>query len=164
MALTYEFSLSVSDNKGKSSSFALNLPTTFSLADYGQYAVSMAQLTNAIIVGIITGANIRLDVDISGLTANAATVNADIQERAAFQYATANNRTVEVVIPAFNETLISNGVDDVDIVQVDAAAFDDMMLNGILAGGATIIPCDIDEEDLTVRNYARESFTPYSGS
>ena len=162
MALTYELTLAIEDNKGKQSSFSLNLPTTFNIADYTQYAVALATIVNAVIVGVIRGSTITIGVDISGLTGNVATTAADIQERASLQYSTAAGRSVEINVGAFDENLVVSGTDDLDLAAPAIAAFDDMMLNGLTVGGATIIPCDDDSEDLTTRQLAQESFVPYT--
>lgn len=162
MALTFEIGVEVQDDKGRTSDFSVNVPTTFNLASYGEFAVGLAQAFDQIINGVIVGAYLLLTVDLSSLVGNVITAVGDIQEAGYFKFRTSENRSVDIKIPAFDEGLVPSGSDSINLTDPAVQAVLDAFNNGIAVTGGTIAPCDVDEDDIVTLEYARESFVPRS--
>ena len=160
-SFTYDIVLTIEDEKGKSSDTTVNLPTTFTLANYTEFAVALAEAVNGVIGGVIRQAMIFLNIDVSGVGNNPAPLaGTDVEEKGFLQFATNEGTFVNLNVPAFNEGLTVAGSDDIDLNDVAVQALTDAMLSGISVTGGTIIPCDIDENDLTSVVIAREAYAP----
>ncbi len=160
MAIAIKVIYTARDDKGKTATTEVKVPLGFTIAQYIEFAQSMAQLLDAIMDGKITGANFCVGVDISGLGLKALpTVGSDVEEKGFFQYSTVGGFQTRMQIPAFKETLVVAGSDAIDVLQADVLSFDTAMLVGIaVAGPATIQPSDEREDDIQSRDFAREHF------
>lgn len=148
------------DDKGKTATTEVKVPTGFTIAQYLEFSKSMAQLIDAVIAGKVTSANFCLGVDLVGLGLKALpAAGADVEEKGFFQYSTAGGFQTRLQLPAFDEAKIIAGSDAIDLLQVDVLAFDTAMLVGIsVTGPATIQPSDEREDDIQSRDFAREHF------
>lgn len=160
MALAIKIIYTAVDDKGATATTEVKVPTGFTIAQYTEFAQSMAQFIDAIIGGRITSANFCVGVDISGLGLKAAAlVSSDVEEKGFFQYSTAGGFHTRLQLPALNEGFVSLGSDDIDVTDPDVLAFDQAMVLGIaVTGPATIQPTDEREDDITARDFAREVF------
>lgn len=161
MAVAFEIVYSVADEKGtKPSTFAVQVPITFNLSQYVEFAAQAATIIDALLAGRIQDASLCFTADVSALTGNTIGAASDVEERGRFAFLTGDNREVRLNVPALNESLVQVGSDDLDLIDVNVAAVESMMLDGIAVTLGTIVPCDVDEADLTSLIYAREGFTP----
>lgn len=154
VAITYTFT----DDSGETATTDVHVPNTFSFAQYSEFGRAMAELIDEIVHGRVSSVELTVTSDISGLTGNNAQANSDVEEIGAFQFRTAEGRTVTVNIPGINESMVEANSDDLDQLDTDIAAFTSAMLNGIAVAGGTAIPCDVNEADLTTLVFAREQF------
>lgn len=146
------------DDSGERGTTAINLPTGFSLAQFGEFAESMATLVDAILGGKVESAEICFGVDISALTSNTALSTSDVEEIGAFQFLTLGNFPVAVNVPCIDELLVASGSDDIDQSDADIIAFISAMESGISTAGGTISPTDVAEDDIVTTVSARERF------
>lgn len=160
MGIAIKIIYTARDDKGKTATTEVKVPTSYSIAQYIEFAQSMAQLLDAIMDGKITSANFCVGVDLSGLGLKALpTSGSDVEEKGFFQYTTDGGFQTSMQIPAFEEALIVAGSDAIDVLQADVLAFDTAMLTGIaVTGPATIQPSDEREDDIQSRDFAREHF------
>lgn len=158
MAVAFEVVYELTDESGGKAETAIKLPTSFTLTQFTEFGRAMALLVNNIVEGIVSGAGLRVAVDISGLTGNILDASADVEDVGAFQYATADNRPVRLNVPGISETMVIAGSDDLDTAHVNIAALNTAMISGIAVTAATIQPTDIAEEDIETLVFARERF------
>lgn len=159
MAIAYDLVVVLEDATGKNASTTLNVPRGGSLSDYSDFAVGIAQNIDAIVSGKISGIDLCLEADLSGLALNNAEDNSDVEELMAFQFRTAEGRPVNLNLPGISEggpyAKTSNDLDQSEIPMAQVIA---MMENGITTSGGLIQPCDVAEDDIVDTNYARERF------
>lgn len=146
----------VIDDSGERGTFSMNLQIGFSLAQFGEFAASMATLTDALMSGRLESAEICFGIDVSGLTGNTALSSSDVEEYAAFKFATGDNLPVNVNIPGIDELIVASGSDDIDLADVNVAAFVSAMENGIATTDGTIRATDVGEKLVDVLVNARE--------
>lgn len=155
MPVPFQVIYTVVDDSGDTATTAVDVPTTFSLAQFTEFGVGMAELIDAIMGGVITNAGLRINVDLSALTANTTTPDADAEEIGDFQFLTADGYPVDVRVPCIEEALEAANSDDLDQGQAAIAAFITAMEDGIAVTGGTIAPCDRGEDDIVATVYAR---------
>lgn len=148
----------VVDDSGDEATTTINTPQGFSLAQWGEFAVSMATLLDAFLAGRVNSADLCLGVDISGLTSNSTLSTGDREEIGAFQFGTLQGFRVNVNIPGIDELVVADGTDDLDQTNADVSAFISAMETGIVTTGGTLTFCDVAEDDITSTIYARERF------
>lgn len=148
----------VIDDSGDRATTAINVPTGFSLSQFGEFATAMATFLDAILGGKVESAEIAFSVDLSGLTSNTALSTSDVEDIGAFAFETAGGFPVKMNIPGIDELLVLSGSDDLDQADADIAAYIAAMENGIAVTAATISPTDVAEDDITVTVHARERF------
>lgn len=148
----------VIDDSGERGTTAINLPTGFTLSQFSQFGVAMATFLDAVLGGRVESAEMCFGVNISFLTSNVALSTSDVKEIGAFLFRTTDAFPVHVNIPCLDELLVASGSDDIDIANVDVAAFITAMENGIVTTGGTISPCDVEEVTVFGLDYARERF------
>lgn len=158
MAIAFDITYTVSDNDGDQATTTVKVPTTFTLSDYGEFGAAMAELIDDIIEGRVDAADLCLSADLAGLVGNVAVGGSDVEEIAAFQFLTSDNRAVNVNIPAMSEAIVGAGSDDLNQADPLVAPFITAMESGISVTGGTITPCDIGEDDIVSTKYAREKF------
>ncbi|MCB7129982.1 MAG: hypothetical protein J3T61_10650, partial [Candidatus Brocadiales bacterium] len=95
-----------------------------------------------IINGVIEDAKMTFDVDLSALLGNNIAPDSDVEEIGNFEFATLDNRKVEINIPGIQLDTFIPGSDELDQADIDVAAFIALVLNGAATAGGTIIPTD----------------------
>lgn len=155
MAIPFQVVYTTEDASGDKATTSIDVPISFSLAQYGEFASDMAALIDAFIGGVIVSAGLTVNIDLSGLTSNATLSTADVEEVGAFLFTTGEGRPVDVNVPCIIETLEAAGSDNLDQADADIAAFISAIEDGIATAGGTIAPCDRGEGDLTTTVYAR---------
>lgn len=160
MAIAIKVIYTARDDKGRTATTEVKVPTGYAIAQYVEFAGAMAQLLDAVMDGKITSINFCVGVDTIGLGLKALAVGtSDVEEKGFFQYSTAGGFRTRMQIPAFKEALVVPGSDVIDTLQTDVLAFDTAMLVGILVTGPdTIQPSDEREDDIISRDFAREHF------
>lgn len=158
MAVAFQVVYTYVDDSGDTATHAIDIPTTFSLAQYTEFGRAMAGLLDDMVHGRIQSAQLVIAVDISGLTSNAPVVGSDVEEIGSFFFSTLEGRNVLINIPTIDESLVVAGADDVNLSDPNVVAFVTAMETGIAVTGGTISPCDVDEDDIVSINVAREAF------
>lgn len=158
MAIAFQVVYTYVDDSGDTATHAIDIPTTFSLAQYTEFGRAMAGLLDDIVHGRIQSAQLVINVDISGLTSNALVADSDVEELGSFQFDTGEGRYVLINIPAFDEGMVLAGSDNIDLSDPAVAAFVTAIETGIAVTGGTISPCDVNEDDLQFLSFAREMF------
>jgi len=160
MVLAVQIRLDFQDDKGKISNTSISVPTGFSIAQYSEFALGMAQVIATLSNARITRVSFVVGLDLSGATIKAvASGLSDIAQKALIGFGTvvAGFRT-KVKLPALSEVKVNVGSDTLNQADADVAAFIAAMENGITVTGGTISPCDMRENDIDSTNYARELF------
>lgn len=158
MPIAPQIIYTVIDASGERGTTSVNLPTGFTLTGFSEFGVALAELLDAMLGGRVESAEICFGVDISTLTSNVALSTSDVEEIGNFVFQTNIGSAVRVNIPCIDETVVASGSDDIDLANVNVAAFIAGVENGIPTIGGTVSPCDVDEEDLTSLWFARERF------
>lgn len=156
--MPFQLIYSVEDDSGDVGETAIDVPITFNLSQYGEFATAMATFLDAILSGKVTAAKLCFNADLSGLTGNTADSQANREAKASFQYMSALGYQVGVNVPGCPDSVVLSGSDDLNLGNAAVAAFDSMMLNGLAVTGGTIVPCDVGESDITSLVSAREEF------
>lgn len=155
MAVPFQVVYTTEDASGDRATTAIDVPITFSLSQYGEFAGAMASLLDAFIGGVLVSAALTVNIDLSALTGNAILSTSDVEEVGAFLFTTGEGRPVDVNVPCIIETLEAAGSDNLDQADVDIAALITAVEDGIATTGGTIAPCDRGEDDLVTTTYAR---------
>jgi len=158
MALTYTITYTFTDDSGDSATTAINVPTTFTLAQYTEFVRGMAAFIDDIVSGVVSFADFTIGVDLSSLSANTVAATSDVEEVDSFKFLTAAGRPVLIKIPGTTEADVVANSDALDQVDTEIAAFITAMVTGVAVTGGTISPCDVDSESITSLVYAREEF------
>jgi len=158
MALAAQVVFTVIDDTGERGTTSVNVPVTFSIAQYVEFAAQMGTLIDAVLHGKVESAEICFGVDISGLVSNLLGGNSDVEEIGAFQFRTSDNLTVSLNVPGLDELVVGAGSDALDQGQAVVANLITAMENGLTTVGGTISPCDVAETDIVSLDYARERF------
>lgn len=159
MAVALELTYTVTDAKGAQSTTTINVPTGFSLPQYTEFAAGMATLIDTILRGRVSGADLCVAADISGLALNIPPGDDDVEEVASFVFATSEGRRVSLNIPGAPDNIAISGSDDLNTdSNASVQAVVNMMTNGIAVTGGTIQPCDVGEDDIVLLIEARERF------
>lgn len=157
MAIATEIIYTIEDQAAKRSTFTAYAANGFTLPQYSEAIQALAVLVDAILTGVLVGADFCVVADLSGLTGNAVASTADVEDVGVFSYLTGDNRPVIVNVPCILDTLSVSGSDDLDEADADVAAFISMYEDGLVTTGGTIQPCDVDEDDVVSLAFAREA-------
>lgn len=158
MAVALEVIYEVEDRDGDRSTTSVKVPNGFSISQFTEFGAAMATLIDAMLEGRVSGADLALSVDLSGLTFNTLDLASDVEDIGAFQFRTSENRPVRVNIPGINEINVLDYSDDLDQAAPSVSAFIAMMESGLAVTLGTISPCDVAEDDIIAVEYARERF------
>lgn len=148
------------DDKGKRSFTKVRVPTGFTIPQYGEFVLGMAQLLADMSTGRITHASFCIGLDLTTATIKAvASGLSDIAQKGLFGFSTdvAGFRT-KTKLPALSETSILSGTDKIDQADADVAAFISAMETGIVVTAGTVSPTDMRGNDIVTTDYARELF------
>lgn len=154
MAVAFALVYEVQDESGDRSTTTVHLPTAFTIAQFREFGRALAGFVDDLSLGLIVGAGITVEIDISALTGNVVGLGADIYEVGAFQFVTAEGRPVEINIPGILPGVVTSG-DEIDQGDADVAAFIAAIENGLAVTGGTASPSDVDEGDITDVVYSR---------
>lgn len=160
MALAVSVRIDIVDAKGKSSFTKIRVPTGFSITDYGDFALGMAQLIADISTGRITNVSFCISLDLAGaVLKSVASGLSDIAQKALFGFSTAaTGFRTKMKVPAISELKVVAGSDNLDLVDADVSAFVSAMEIGIATSEGTVQPTDMRQYDITTLDYAREFF------
>jgi len=161
MAQAYTVYFTIADIKNDKSTLEIPIPIDTALSDLPEVIEKLAGFVDAITVGQIVNAGVRVEPDMSGWgLAAAPTAGADVQERGRFVFRTENENIKSVSIACFDEALMLTGSPYIDTTAGAVSAFVDAMLTGVeLDDEVTWVePCDYRGEDLTVLVEAVEAW------
>lgn len=163
MALAVTVNYTFTDAKGKSSICKIRVPTGFSLNQYSEFAVAMAQLVANLSDGAITDISVGVPVNLSGATIRGAALNfADVAKKALFTARSAiAGLFAKFNIPTFDETNVTSGSDEINAADADIAAYVAVLESGITTGGETVQPIDVRGNDLVDVIGMREIFRKF---
>ena len=160
MALAVTVNFTVLDAKGKSSVCKVHVPLGFSLPQYGEFAVAMAQLISAISHGSITEVSVGVPLSLAAATIRTVAIaTANIAEKGLFIVRSGiAGLFARFNIPTYNEAKSVPGSDDIDDANVDVAAFNAILEDGVTTAGGLINPQDVRGNDLSAVTQSREIF------
>lgn len=160
MAIAPKIIVTIRDDKGKTATTEIKIPTGITLANMIEFAREMAILIDGITRGVIINVTIGIGIDLSALSlASNAFSDADVEEKGSFQFFTETGFYTTVNIPCWDDDDTVVGSDAVDEVDIDVAAFIAAMTDGIeLEDESVVEPCDSREDDIVALVWAREKF------
>jgi len=144
------------DQASKKSTNTLYIADGLTIAQITEGLQALASLIDDVVSAVINGINFSVSVDLSGLTGNISAGTSDVEEVGEFISRTAAGREVYMNLPCINDTTSPAGSDDLDQTDVNIAAIISMLEDGLATAGGTIIPSDVDENDLVQVVTARE--------
>jgi hypothetical protein len=149
----------IKDKKGDSFSVSIPFAAIDNPADIPDLVLAMAGLIQPITRGKISSACMIIDVDVSSVTLATPYDDSDIQERANFTFATADNILKSWGIPAVYENLFVPGGAEIDLTNADVVAFILAMEDGIeVPSTAIYYPSDHRGSDVTALTHAMEAW------
>lgn len=161
MAYAVSFIFSMRDAKNKTTRVPIRVPNGFSIAQYVEFGQAAAQIIAALSTCQITSVQASLRLDLAGSTIRAtAQAISDIFERAII---TVNSSIAGLYarffVPTLDDTKVLTGTDQIDLTDVDVAAYVALIEDGLDLGGSVFIqPVDLRGNDLADVNSAREVF------
>lgn len=144
------------DQANKEATNTLYVTDGLTIAQMTEGVQALVQLIDEVLNAVIRGFDFVLSVDLSGLTGNSTGQTSDVQEVGEFIFATGANRPVVLNLPCINDAASPAGSDDIDQSDTDMAAIIAMMEDGLVVTGGTIIPTDVDQNDIVQLVTARE--------
>lgn len=153
--------LTVRDGKTPANESTVTLYTTdgYTLPQLVAAVIVIAPLVKNLITGGISSATLAVDVDLSGIVGiGAPDPDSDTEEGALFIWETDLAHDKRNRIPTFDEALLVSGTREVDTSDLNVIAFNNAIIAGVTAGGATITFVDSREEDIVSLQDAYESF------
>jgi hypothetical protein len=160
MARAIDVTFTIRDGKNKTSKTVVHVPTGFSIAQYGEFAVAMGQVIANLLDGEIMDISVSIPINLSGATIRAvAQVTADIAKKVIFGLGSAvAGLFSRQSIPTYDEenhTLA--GSDQLDFADPDVAAY-----IALLETGSGTAPVDARNNDITDVTYGREVFRSFN--
>lgn len=153
MPIAPKINFNIGDNDGDVGSTGVHVQSGASLAQYAAYAVAHAAAMDDIVLGAINPiATLSIAIDISGLTGNTLDPASDVEQIAAFQFASADGEPVDVNVPGLLLADVVAGSDALNTADTEIAAFITLMEDG----DGTVAPCSIAESDIVATFYARK--------
>lgn len=166
MALAFRLVFVFTDDKGKSSTTSMRLPTGFSIADYQEFGEAAAQLLINASTGSLTRASVTFNVSLDGLGLKTVASSVSKVARKLFlQFTTAVTGFLgKTLFPSLAESKVLSGTDDVDQTDTDVAAVISAMEDGISVTGGTMTFTNGRGHDLVTAAEAKEQFRRRSAS
>lgn len=153
MPIAPKIRFKVTDNDNDPANTEIHVPSGLTIAQYGAFAQAYAAAMDDIVLGAIDPkGTMTIPIDISGLTGNTAAPASDVEQIAAFQFATALNEPVEINVPGLILADVLAGSDSLNTADTQIAAF----IALIETGNGVIGPVAINEDDITTLVYARK--------
>lgn len=157
--MAIEIIFRIADASGDEASTSVRIGGIPTNAQLNGFGAGWATALNNVIAGKIMGAIAKVLVNITGLTSNLLSGNADREHVGKFVFVTGAGTLVECNIPCLSEIAIgATTSDSLNQAQPDVAAFIAAMEDGVAVTAALIQPCDEGEEDITGTKFAREAF------
>ena len=156
MATAIEVTHSYLDQAGKRATSTSYIANGLTIVQVVEGLQAAAGVIDGVIDIVQTGVEFTIDVDISALTGNTTAGVADVEEVGEFVFNTVDGRKTQVNVPGIINLLSGAGTDDIDQSGLDVAAFISMMEDGITVTGGTVIPSDVNEDDISAIAHARE--------
>lgn len=148
MAVAFDLIFTFEDDSGDTSTTTVNIPTSFSLAQYIEFGRALAQLIDPLTGAKITSAEMGVTADISAVTSNTADTGSDVQDVGRFTFTTGQNRKVSLSVAGISSTVLADGTNNIDVADANVVALVNAMTNGLATAGGTIQPTDIGEDDV----------------
>lgn len=161
MALALTANFTFRDDKGKTSSTKIRIPTSVTIAQALEFTQDAAALIAIASNAVITDASISVDISTFALGFKTVIgITADFFQKALFTLRTSvNGLFSKISVPTFNEDLVVAGTDQVDLTDPDVAAFVTALEDGIDDGlGGFIQPIDRRGNGIAEVSAAREVF------
>lgn len=158
MAEPIEITGTYKDRTGKTATNSMFATVGLTIAQLTEGLQALAQLVDPVINGVMNGLDFTVSVDLSGLTANSILVGSDVDEVGEFVFTTLENRPVEMNVPALAPGYTVVNSDELDQTDPNIAAVISMMEDGLSTTGGTIVPTDVDSNDVDNIVTARERF------
>jgi hypothetical protein len=162
MALAVSMTFTFKDNKGKTAPCKIHVPSTFSVAQYIEFAQAAAQILANLSSAKLVNVSISVGVDLSAATIRSvASTTADI-----FQKAVVSVRSIvsglfaRFNIPTIQDSIVIEGTDQLDTSDADVAALVIALEDGISVGSPAVIvtPRDLRGNVLDTVSSTREIF------
>lgn len=141
MAIAVSVRIDFVDNKGKTSFTKVRLPSGRTLVDYKEFAEAICQLFLNGSTGRITRSSVCFGVDLTsaGLNTTPSAVSS-VKKKASMRWTTAaTGFDAKFSVPAFSESKIVAGSDDIDTTDADVIAFVAQLESNIAVTGGTMI-------------------------
>ena len=139
--MTWSIIYTIRDEKGKQSTFTINVPGTLNAAQASAFAVQFAALVANIIKGAVVGIGISLSLNLSADYAGGIpAAGSDVEEKGYFQFVTENGFYTAFNVPTLDEQFVLANSNQLDTADVDVAA-----LIAAIVTGLTVLPGDPDE-------------------
>lgn len=160
MARSIDIRYGFVDDKNKSASTVVHVPSGFALSDYDEFGLAMAQLMANISQGQLSQGSISYAVDLTGLGLKTTAVTlASIARKLRLRFATAVTGFIaKTLIPAPRETLVGSGSDDFNQADPDVAALISFFEDGTAVTLGTMTLTNGREHDITAIVEAKEKF------
>lgn len=156
MAEPIEVTPSYTDQAGKKSTNTLYITEGLTLIQIIEGLQTLVLFIDDVVGALINGIDFTISVDLSGLTGNVTAATADVEEVGEFISRTVAGRDVTLNLPCINDTTSPPGSDDLDPTDTNIGAIISMLEDGLAVTGGTIIPCDVDGNDLVQVVTSRE--------
>lgn len=153
------FNFTITDSKGKSSVTKVRTPSGFSVSQYSEFGIAMAQVLTNMSDGVLTDVSIGIPLDLSGATIRAvAAAGADVAKKMLLSATSAvSGLFARFHIPTYDEDHTTTGSDSVDMADAEVAA----LIAVIEAGSGGVLPVDRRGNDLEDVTQAREVFRKF---
>jgi hypothetical protein len=148
------------DAKGKESTTKIRVPSTFSFAQYREFAAAGSQVLANMSTAELYDVSIAVGLDLSGASLKTlATQFADVFQRALLVVrSTVAGLFSRINIPTFDDANTVDGSDVLDILDPDVQALITLLEDGLDDGGLLILPVDARGNDLDEVSLAVEKF------
>lgn len=157
--MAVEIIYTIEDASGDQATTSVRVGGTPTNAQINGFGAGWATALNNIIAGKIIQAAAFVFANISGLTGNLMSNNADVEHVGKFEFLTVAGNRVKINIPALSEIALgATTSDSLNQANANVAAFIAAMEDGVAVTGGVIQPCDIGEDDITEVIFAREAF------
>lgn len=152
------------DAKGKSRITKVHVPTGFSIAQYTQFANSLAQVIANMSEGAITEISIGVPLDISAASIKGVALGiADVAKKAFFgALSSVSGLFAKYIIPTYDESHSVPNSDDIDVSDPDVAAYIAFIESGGTYSGIPVHAEDKYGNDIDEVNIAREQFRKFN--